>query len=197
MMLGLGAGIDYSLLIIGRYREQRAAGDEHAGRGRARGRDIGRHGGGRRPDRDGGDRRPAGGRRPVHREDGPRCGDRDRRGGRVGADDPADHDGRLRPQAGAEEARARRASPAFTPLGRDRHPPAVGVDRRRRRAAADLRVPGHPDAPRPARRRQPARVAHAARRLRPADQGVRRRAPTARSCSPSTRRRARRRPSSS
>jgi RND superfamily putative drug exporter len=27
MMLGLGAGIDYSLLIIGRYREQRTAGD--------------------------------------------------------------------------------------------------------------------------------------------------------------------------
>ena len=27
MMLGLGAGIDYSLLIIGRYREQRAVGD--------------------------------------------------------------------------------------------------------------------------------------------------------------------------
>jgi putative drug exporter of the RND superfamily len=27
MMLGLGAGIDYSLLIMGRYREQRAAGD--------------------------------------------------------------------------------------------------------------------------------------------------------------------------
>jgi RND superfamily putative drug exporter len=28
MMLGLGAGIDYSLLIIGRYREQRSAGDD-------------------------------------------------------------------------------------------------------------------------------------------------------------------------
>jgi RND superfamily putative drug exporter len=27
LMLGLGAGIDYSLLIVGRYREQRAAGD--------------------------------------------------------------------------------------------------------------------------------------------------------------------------
>ncbi|HTE64474.1 MAG TPA: MMPL family transporter, partial [Solirubrobacteraceae bacterium] len=28
MMIGLGAGIDYALLIIGRYREQRAAGDD-------------------------------------------------------------------------------------------------------------------------------------------------------------------------
>ncbi len=35
-MLGLGAGIDYSLLIVGRYREQRAAGDSlQAAAGRA------------------------------------------------------------------------------------------------------------------------------------------------------------------
>lgn len=38
VMLGLGAGIDYALLIVGRYREQRAAGDdvaEAAGRANA------------------------------------------------------------------------------------------------------------------------------------------------------------------
>ena len=173
MMIGLGAGIDYSLLIIGRYREQRAAGDDlqdAAARAAATsGTTVVAAG----PDRDGGDRRPAGRRRPVHREDGPRRGDRGRRGGRVGADDPADHDRRLRPQAGAEEARARPGLAGLHPLGRDRHPPAVGVDRRRRRGAADLRVPGHADAHRPARRRQPGRVAHAARRLRPAHRGVR------------------------
>ena len=44
-MLGLGAGIDYSLLIIGRYREQRAAGDDMqdaAARAARHGRDHGR-----------------------------------------------------------------------------------------------------------------------------------------------------------
>ena len=35
-MLGLGAGIDYALLIIGRYREQRAAGDGMQDAARAR-----------------------------------------------------------------------------------------------------------------------------------------------------------------
>ena len=103
--------------------------------------------------------------------------------------------GRLRPPAGAEEARARPAVAGLRPLGRDRDPRGRGC----RSPPASLvllifAVPGHPAAPRPARRRQPADVA--ARSASPTTSSARRsaRAPTARSCSPSTRRRARRTP---
>ena len=163
------------LLVADHGPLPRAAGGrrQHAGCGRACGRNLRHHGGGRGPDRDGGDRRPARDRRPLCREDGHRRGIRGRRGCRVGPDDSSDHDGRLRAQARAEEARARRVLAGVQPLGRDRDPPAVGIDRRRRRGPADLRVPRHSVAPRPAGRRQPARVTHPARRLRPANRGVR------------------------
>ena len=158
-----------------------------AGRRRPRGGDVGHDRRRSRADRDGGARRPARGGRPVHRQDGPRLCARRRRRGRGGADDPPDHDGRLRPPARAEEGRARPGLARVHAVGRVRHPPPVGVDRRRRRGPAGVRVPGHRAAHRPARRRQPARVGHPAGRVRPAER--RRSVPVraGRSCSRSTR----------
>ena len=95
-MLGLGAGIDYSLLIIGRYREQVAAGDSPRDASAKAAATSGRVRRRRRRDRDGGDRRPARDRHPADRQARHRGGDRRRRRRRVGADDPADHDGRAR-----------------------------------------------------------------------------------------------------
>ena len=59
------------------------------------------------------------------------------------------------------------------PLGRDRHREAVAVDRRRRARAAAVRRARHPAAARPARRRQPAGVQDPAGRLRPPERGLR------------------------
>ena len=108
-MLGLGAGIDYSLLIMGRYREQRAAGDSMQDAAA-------------RPAATSGTTVVAAGLIvmvaiagllvigvPYVGKMGFGAAIRGRRGGRVGADDPSDHDGRLRAQARAEEARTRRS----------------------------------------------------------------------------------------
>ena len=117
VMLGLGAGIDYALLIVGRYREQLATGDsvDHAARvaNQTAGTSIVAAGAivvvaisgllatglpfvGR-----------MGARRGDH--------DRDRRSRR--RDDPAGADGRLRPQAAPAQARARRARRRALPAG--------------------------------------------------------------------------------
>ena len=132
------AGIDYSLLIIGRYREQVAAGTPSRRVGEVGG-DLGRVRGRGGPDRHARDRGPVGHRHPVHRQARDRRRDRRRRGRRVRADDPADHDRRVRPPAGAEEARARPAVAVLQPLGRDDHRAAVAVDRGRRARPAAVR----------------------------------------------------------
>ena len=153
-MLGLGAGIDYALLIVGRYREQLAAGDNVAAPRPRRQRDrrhVRRRG---RRDRRGRDRRPARHRHPVRRPDGRRLGDRRRqRRGRRGHG-AADPDGRVRPAAAPEEARARRALAGVRALGER-------ITRRPWTAAAAgtlvlvaARHAGARPAPRQARRRQ-------------------------------------------
>ena len=73
----------------------------------------------------------------------------------------------------AEEAGARRALARLRALGRDRHGAPVALDRGRRARAARVRGTRDAAAPRPARRRQPADRAHPARRLRRAQQGLR------------------------
>ena len=135
VMLGLGAGIDYSLLIIGRYREQVARGRHATRRLREGGGDVRRVRGRRRRDRHGRDRGPARDRHPVHRQARPRGGDRRRRGRRLGADDPPDHDRRVQALAAAEEAGARGAVALLRRLGREGHGASVGLDRRGRARA--------------------------------------------------------------
>ena len=80
VMLGLGAGIDYALLIVGRYREQLAGGDSVVRLRAHRERDRRHVGGGGRRDRRGGHRRPAGHRHHLRRADGHRLGVDHRRG---------------------------------------------------------------------------------------------------------------------
>ncbi len=107
IMLGLGAGIDYALLIVGRYREQLASGDS-VGQRRARRERNGGHVGGRGgSDRRGGHRRPLGHRHPLRRTDGYRLGDHDRHGRRGRGDRPAHADGGVRPPAAPQAPRAR------------------------------------------------------------------------------------------
>ena len=79
MMLGLGAGIDYALLIIGRYREQVAAGDSRRDASAKSAATSGASVVAAGPDRHARDRRPAGDRHPVHRQARHRRGDRGRR----------------------------------------------------------------------------------------------------------------------
>ena len=79
VMLGLGAGIDYSLLIIGRYREQVAAGDTPRDASAKAAATSGASVVAAGADRHGRDRRPARDRHPVHRQARPRGGDRRRR----------------------------------------------------------------------------------------------------------------------
>ena len=146
MMLGLGAGIDYSLLIIGRYREQRAAGDslqDAAARAAATS----------------GTTVVAAGLIVMVAIAGllvigvPYVGKMGL-GAAIAIGAVVVSALTILPiMMGAfgrklvpKKPEHVQASPAFTPLGRDRDPPAVGVDRRRRRGAAGLRVPGHPDA---------------------------------------------------
>ena len=168
MMLGLGAGIDYSLLIIGRYREQRAAGDsmqEAAARAAATA----------------GATVVAAGLIVMVAIAGllvvgvPFIGKMGL-GAAIAIGAVVVSALTILPiMIGAfgrrlvpKKPEHVHDSPAFTRWGE------IVTGRPWASIAAGVAVllvfaaPGHPDAPRPARRRQPARVAHAARRLRPA-----------------------------
>ena len=172
-MLGLGAGIDYSLLIMGRYREQRAAGDsmqDAAARAAATS----------------GTTVVAAGLIVMVAIAGllvigvPYVGKMG-----IGA---ALAVGAVVVSAltilpimmGAfgrrlvpKKPEHVESSQAFSRWGETVTRRPWAVDRRRRGGPADLRVPRHSVAPRPAGRRQPARVTHPACRLRPANRGVR------------------------
>ncbi len=148
VMLGLGAGIDYALLIVGRYREQLAAGDsvEHSAR-------VANSTAGTSVLAAGAIvvvalARPALHRHPVRRPHGHRLRDRrrQRRGRRRHR--AADPDGRLRQAAAPEEPRHGRALEGVRALGDDDHPPPAHRGRRRHDPARRPRPPG----PRPASR---------------------------------------------
>ena len=197
VMIGLGAGIDYSLLIIGRYREQRAAGDgvqDAAARAAATS----------------GTAVVTAGLIVMVAIAGllvvgvPYIGKMGVGAAIAIAAVVVSALTILPIMMGAfgrrlvpKKPEHVQVSPAFTRWGEivTRRPwvsIAAGVA-----VLLVFAVPGHPDAHRPARRRQPGGVAHAARRLRPAHRGVR---PGLQRPVPARRRharRTRRRPSSS
>ena len=183
-MLGLGAGIDYALLIVGRYREQLAAGDDVRARRARRQRDRGDVGGRRRA-RSSSSRSPACSRPGIPFV------------GRMGVGSAivvaavavgavtvlpvlmGAFAKRLRPRKPEHVA----PSPRFARWGR-RIVARPWLRRRRRHArAARARRAVRRPAPRPARRRQRPRRLDDPHGLRPARRGLRRRASTARSCS--------------
>ena len=173
VMLGLGAGIDYALLIIGRYREQIAAGDSP------------RDASAKAAATSGASVVAAGvivmvaiagllvigipliGKLGIAAAIG------------VGAVVVSALTvlpimmGALAKRLRPKKPEHVRPSAALRALGPDGHGAAVAVDRRRRARAARLRRAGHAAAARPARRRQPAGGQVPAGRLRQPQQGVR------------------------
>ena len=99
IMLGLGAGIDYALLIVGRYREQLASGDSVGHAARVANATAGTSVLAAGSDRRCGDHRPAGYGHPVRGKDGDRLGDHHRHGRRGRGHRAAHADGGVRPPA--------------------------------------------------------------------------------------------------